>query len=154
MPFLSSVSWLRDQTLDRVRRVFLAVLRAGPIPQHVAFVMDGNRRYARVKGMKVIQGHVDGFVALRRVRRITCPPLWKLQKRRLSLSQLGSGNMFWPRYKIRFCICLCHRQLQTPKRRGRWIDALGRECAPGSLYAWVRKFPALFHNHGRTFRGY
>jgi undecaprenyl diphosphate synthase len=30
--------------------------------------MDGNRRYARNKGVKVIQGHVDGFVALRRVR--------------------------------------------------------------------------------------
>lgn len=70
MPFLSSVCWLRDQTFDHIRRAFLTVLRAGPIPQHVAFVMDGNRRYARVKGMKVIQGHVDGFVALRRVLEI------------------------------------------------------------------------------------
>ena len=90
MPFLSSVCWLRDQTFDRVRRAFLTVLRAGPIPQHVAFVMDGNRRYARVKGMKVIQGHVDGFVALRRVRRTRVPPFGK----RLSSSQLDSGNMF------------------------------------------------------------
>ena len=75
MPFLSSVYWLRDQTFDRIRCAFLTVLRAGPIPQHVAFVMDGNRRYARVKGMKVIQGHVDGFVALRRVRRTRVPTL-------------------------------------------------------------------------------
>jgi ditrans,polycis-polyprenyl diphosphate synthase len=44
------------------------VVKAGPIPQHVAFIMDGNRRYAHDKGVKVIQGHVDGFVALRRVR--------------------------------------------------------------------------------------
>jgi len=70
MPFLSAAYWLRDQTFDRIRRALLAVLRAGPIPQHVAFVMDGNRRYARIKGMKVIQGHVDGFVALRRVLEI------------------------------------------------------------------------------------
>jgi len=46
------------------------VLRAGPIPQHVAFVMDGNRRYARINNVKLIQGHIDGFVALRRVLEI------------------------------------------------------------------------------------
>jgi hypothetical protein len=64
---------LRDQTIDHIGRALLAVLRAGPVPQHVAFIMDGNRRYARNKGMKVIQGHVDGFVALRRVRHIRAP---------------------------------------------------------------------------------
>jgi undecaprenyl pyrophosphate synthase len=42
--------------------------KAGPIPHHVAFIMDGNRRYACNRGVKVIQGQVDGFAALRRVR--------------------------------------------------------------------------------------
>ena len=60
--------WLRDNAIDHIQRVLLGVLKAGPIPQHVAFIMDGNRRYAREKGVKVIEGHVDGFVALRRVR--------------------------------------------------------------------------------------
>ncbi|KAI0274747.1 Decaprenyl diphosphate synthase-like protein [Gloeopeniophorella convolvens] len=60
-------SWLQDQTFDHARRALLAVLKAGPIPKHVAFVMDGNRRYARMNGMHVLQGHFDGFVALRRV---------------------------------------------------------------------------------------
>ena len=68
MPIQQYANWLRDKAIDYSQRVLLGVLRAGPIPQHVAFVMDGNRRYARTKGMKVIQGHVDGFVALRRVR--------------------------------------------------------------------------------------
>ena len=68
MPVLRYAQWLRDKAIDRIQHILLGVLRAGPIPQHVAFVMDGNRRYARTKGMKVIQGHVDGFVALRRVR--------------------------------------------------------------------------------------
>ncbi|KAH6887313.1 dehydrodolichyl diphosphate synthetase [Coprinopsis sp. MPI-PUGE-AT-0042] len=45
----------------------LNVLASGPIPRHVAFVMDGNRRYARRNHKKVQQGHSDGFVALRRV---------------------------------------------------------------------------------------
>jgi len=70
MPIQQYAHWLRDKAIDRIQRVLLCVLKAGPIPQHVAFVMDGNRRYARTKGMKVIQGHVDGFVALRRVMEI------------------------------------------------------------------------------------
>ncbi|KAH9982584.1 Di-trans-poly-cis-decaprenylcistransferase [Lactifluus volemus] len=70
MPVLTFAQRLSETTLDRLQRALLTVLRAGPIPQHVAFVMDGNRRYARNKGMKVIQGHVDGFVALRRVLEI------------------------------------------------------------------------------------
>jgi len=70
MPVLRHAQWLLDKAIDRIQHILLGVLRAGPIPQHVAFVMDGNRRYARTRGMKVIQGHVDGFVALRRVLEI------------------------------------------------------------------------------------
>ncbi|KAI0283376.1 putative undecaprenyl diphosphate synthase-domain-containing protein [Russula aff. rugulosa BPL654] len=67
MSLLQYASRLRDNTIDRIRRVLLGILKTGPIPHHVAFIMDGNRRYARDKGVKVIQGHVDGFAALRRI---------------------------------------------------------------------------------------
>ena len=66
--------WLRDKTIGHIQRVLLGVLSTGPIPRHVAFVMDGNRRYARTKGMKVLDGHVDGSVALLRVRLIPSVP--------------------------------------------------------------------------------
>ena len=55
------------------RNVLLAVLAAGPVPRHVAFVMDGNRRYARSHHKRVQEGHAEGFNALRRVR-LACPP--------------------------------------------------------------------------------
>jgi hypothetical protein len=71
MSLLQCGHWLRDIAISRIQRVLLGVLKAGPIPQHVAFIMDGNRRYARDKGVKVIQGHLEGFVALRRVRVLT-----------------------------------------------------------------------------------
>lgn len=36
----------------------MRILRQGLIPKHVAFIMDGNRRYAREKGLKsVSDGH-------------------------------------------------------------------------------------------------
>jgi hypothetical protein len=68
MSLLQCALWLRDNAIDRISRVLVGILKAGPIPHHVAFIMDGNRRYARDKGVNVVQGHVDGFAALRRVR--------------------------------------------------------------------------------------
>ncbi|RSH91079.1 cis-prenyltransferase [Saitozyma podzolica] len=44
----------------------LYLLSLGPLPRHVGFVMDGNRRYARGRGKRVAEGHSDGFQSLRR----------------------------------------------------------------------------------------
>lgn len=49
-------------------RLALWVLSAGPIPRHICFVMDGNRRHARSHGKRAFEGHTDGFYALHRVR--------------------------------------------------------------------------------------
>lgn len=49
--------------------VILYLLALGPIPRHIGFVMDGNRRYARQRGLQVSTGHADGFGSLRRVSR-------------------------------------------------------------------------------------
>ncbi|KAF9481945.1 Di-trans-poly-cis-decaprenylcistransferase [Pholiota conissans] len=62
--------WLQDQLTTTARNFLLNVLAAGPIPKHVAFVMDGNRRYARMKHQAIQQGHSEGFVALRRMLEI------------------------------------------------------------------------------------
>ena len=66
--FFALLLWLKSLVLARAEWIALKVLSAGPIPRHVAFVMDGNRRYARKKRMSVTSGHSDGFLALKRVR--------------------------------------------------------------------------------------
>jgi ditrans,polycis-polyprenyl diphosphate synthase len=50
-----------------IQRIVLYALRAGPIPNHVAFIMDGNRRFARKKNEPVAKGHEGGSDALRNV---------------------------------------------------------------------------------------
>lgn len=39
------------------------------VPRHVAIIMDGNRRWARERGLPALEGHRRGIVALRRVTR-------------------------------------------------------------------------------------
>jgi len=63
-------AWLKDKVTEKARNFLLRILAAGPIPKHVAFVMDGNRRYARKNQLAVQQGHSEGYVALRRVLEI------------------------------------------------------------------------------------
>lgn len=49
---------------DKVRDTIVNVLKSGPMPQHVAFIMDGNRRYAKNKGLEVFKGHEAGSASL------------------------------------------------------------------------------------------
>jgi undecaprenyl pyrophosphate synthase len=63
----SGWQWLQDTIASNAQNFVLKILAAGPIPKHIAFVMDGNRRYARMNHKEVQQGHSDGFTALRSV---------------------------------------------------------------------------------------
>lgn len=47
----------------------LNAILAGRVPRHVAIVMDGNRRWARRRGLPAIEGHRRGIAALRRATR-------------------------------------------------------------------------------------
>ncbi|KAK9815737.1 hypothetical protein WJX72_008740 [[Myrmecia] bisecta] len=58
----SSSAW--QQLCKRSRGWLGAVLRAGPIPQHVAFIMDGNRRFAERLHLERFSGHQMGYQKL------------------------------------------------------------------------------------------
>lgn len=53
--------------LKSAREVLIGTLQQGPIPKHVAFEMDGNRRFAKNHKIEAIEGHHLGFEALARV---------------------------------------------------------------------------------------
>jgi undecaprenyl pyrophosphate synthase len=56
-----------EWAISQLRELLIGALRQGPIPQHVAFVMDGNRRFARNKQIETVEGHNLGFEALAKV---------------------------------------------------------------------------------------
>ncbi|CAG03368.1 unnamed protein product, partial [Tetraodon nigroviridis] len=55
------MSWIKEGELNLLERFSANVLKAGPMPKHVAFIMDGNRRFARKKNMECLKGHMQGF---------------------------------------------------------------------------------------------
>ncbi|KAK7208319.1 Decaprenyl diphosphate synthase-like protein [Myxozyma melibiosi] len=66
---MSIGSWIRTFPLIQyllvwAQDIFVSILRTGPVPQHVAFVMDGNRRFARRCKLEVREGHSAGFESL------------------------------------------------------------------------------------------
>ncbi|XP_068592464.1 dehydrodolichyl diphosphate synthase complex subunit DHDDS isoform X2 [Cebidichthys violaceus] len=55
------MSWIREGELNLLEKISANILKAGPMPKHVAFIMDGNRRFARKKHMERQEGHMQGF---------------------------------------------------------------------------------------------
>ncbi|KAF3839439.1 hypothetical protein F7725_018156, partial [Dissostichus mawsoni] len=55
------MSWIREGELNLIEKISANILKAGPMPKHVAFIMDGNRRFARKKQMERQEGHMQGF---------------------------------------------------------------------------------------------
>lgn len=53
--------------LKRLQNSCIAALRRGPIPQHIAIIMDGNRRYARSNRIDTAEGHYSGAETLKNV---------------------------------------------------------------------------------------
>eukprot|EP00918_Siedleckia_nematoides_P016786 GHVU01036096.1.p1 GENE.GHVU01036096.1~~GHVU01036096.1.p1 ORF type:complete len:318 (+),score=58.82 GHVU01036096.1:687-1640(+) len=45
-------------------RIMLRIVGAGKVPHHIAFIMDGNRRFAAANNMSVSRGHEEGFFTL------------------------------------------------------------------------------------------
>lgn len=59
------MSWIRNNTSNWFLRLAIKILKAGNIPKHVAFIMDGNRRYASKNGIEKIEGHTKGYVVIK-----------------------------------------------------------------------------------------
>lgn len=67
MPFSQFIKRLAEPVITYIRGFLLNTIRQGPIPKHVAFIMDGNRRYAREHDLPIVDGHKRGIESLMKV---------------------------------------------------------------------------------------
>lgn len=61
------MSWIHDGELNWFHRLLVNIMKAGPIPYHIAFIMDGNRRFATKSKKRKVEGHSMGFDKLSEV---------------------------------------------------------------------------------------
>jgi ditrans,polycis-polyprenyl diphosphate synthase len=52
--------------LSRWEKLAIGVMRQGHVPQHIAFIMDGNRRFGKNKLDKAMSGHQEGAYILKK----------------------------------------------------------------------------------------
>lgn len=54
-------AWVKENCVSFFELFCIKVIKTGRIPKHVAFIMDGNRRYAKKKSVNKTTGHKRGF---------------------------------------------------------------------------------------------
>lgn len=50
-----------------LRKLVFSILSVGPLPKHIAFIMDGNRRFAKSRNLEQGQGHRVGYLTLKSI---------------------------------------------------------------------------------------
>lgn len=68
----------------------------GTIPRHVAIIMDGDRRWAKERGLKITEGHRHGRESVRDIVRACA----QLEIEALTLYTFSSENWNRPRYEV------------------------------------------------------
>ncbi|XP_045763623.1 dehydrodolichyl diphosphate synthase complex subunit DHDDS isoform X1 [Maniola jurtina] len=61
------MSWVKENCLSFFQLFCIKVVKTGRIPQHLALIMDGNRRYAKKLSVGSTEGHNKGFDKLSEV---------------------------------------------------------------------------------------
>ena len=65
------MSWFKEERKTSYLRSFCNnVIKCGPMPKHVAIIMDGNRRFAKKVNCERSKGHEKGFEKLTEVSAI------------------------------------------------------------------------------------
>ncbi|KAI0636762.1 Di-trans-poly-cis-decaprenylcistransferase [Trametes polyzona] len=150
----STFSWLRDEVSAKAENALISILAAGPIPQHVAFILDGNRRYARSKGMQVKQGHTDGFYTLRKMLEICM----KLNVRCVSAYAFSIENFKRSSDEVTALMDLAEEKLLELCRRGDILDQYGirlvvvghRDMLPERVLAAAEKAENMTKNNNKA----
>ncbi|KDQ61268.1 hypothetical protein JAAARDRAFT_191362 [Jaapia argillacea MUCL 33604] len=146
--------WVVERVYFIAEDAALAVLAAGPIPKHIAFVMDGNRRYARQQHKAIQQGHADGYVALERMIEICV----KLNIRCVSAYAFAIENFKRSKEEVDALMDLAEAKLLDLCEKGSILDKHGvrlhvlgrRGLFPQRVQVAIRKAEEMSRHNDRV----
>lgn len=96
-------------------------LKQGAIPKHIAFIMDGNRRYARQKSMAVGYGHSLGFERLR----VTLDWCLNLGVKMVTVYAFSLENFKRSKDEVDYLMRLCKAKLEHLMKENELIEKHG-----------------------------
>jgi len=150
----SALQWLYNTILGFLQRILLAALASGPIPNHIAFIMDGNRRYAGKQGKPVHEGHYAGFSTLRRVLEVCL----RLGVRSVTVYAFSIDNFRRSPAEVDELMSLCEEKLYELCQHGDLLElygvrlqVLGRaSLLPPKVREAVKKAEELTRHHNKA----
>ncbi|KAI5858303.1 Undecaprenyl diphosphate synthase [Durotheca rogersii] len=107
--------------MKSARELLIGTLKQGPIPQHVAFEMDGNRRFAKHHHIETIEGHHLGFEALARVLEIC----YKCGVKVVTVYAFSIENFNRPRHEVSGLMAMAKVKLEQLVQHGELLDRYG-----------------------------
>jgi len=110
------------------------------LPQHIAVIMDGNGRWAQMRGLMRTAGHRAGLTALRRV----VEGCVELKIPALTVFAFSSENWLRPRQEVQFLLALFSRTLQREIQR--LCDENIRIRVIGDINRFSPRLQALIQN--------
>ncbi|EEQ85677.1 undecaprenyl diphosphate synthase [Blastomyces dermatitidis ER-3] len=107
--------------LSHLRELLIGALREGPIPQHVAFVMDGNRRFARNHRIEKVEGHNLGFEALAKILEVC----YKAGVKVVTVYAFSIENFKRSKYEVDALMDMARVKLAQLSQHGDLLDRYG-----------------------------
>ncbi|KAL4064152.1 Decaprenyl diphosphate synthase-like protein [Scleroderma yunnanense] len=110
-----------DYAQRQLSYLLLAIIATGPVPRHIAFEMDGNRRYARRLGKEGKEGHGDGFRALVNILDICL----RLRVGCVTVYAFAIDNFNRPKDEVDALMTLAEHRLVELAEKGHILDRYG-----------------------------
>ncbi|KAG8160420.1 hypothetical protein KVR01_009956 [Diaporthe batatas] len=139
-------SWLlssppAEWILRQAHELLIGALKQGPVPQHVAFVMDGNRRYAKNHKIESLEGHHLGFEALAKILEVC----YKTGVKVVTVYAFAIENFNRPQREVEGLMLLAKTKLSQLMQHGEVLDRYGarikicgkRELIPKDVLEYV-----------------
>ncbi|KAF2130253.1 Undecaprenyl diphosphate synthase [Dothidotthia symphoricarpi CBS 119687] len=111
------VAW----TIRQLRELLIGSLKQGAIPQHVAFVMDGNRRFARNHHIETVEGHNLGFESLARILEVC----YKTGVKVVTIYAFSIENFKRSKHEVGALMAMAKVKLEQMAEHGALLDRYG-----------------------------
>ncbi|PRQ47222.1 putative rubber cis-polyprenylcistransferase [Rosa chinensis] len=113
-----------------LRKCLFSVMSVGPIPAHIAFIMDGNRRYAKRRNLPVGEGHKAGYWSLMSLLRYC----WEMGVKYVTVYAFSIDNFKRPPDEVQILMDLLQEKIEGLLDKRNYLNQAGvRVCFIGNL---------------------